>query len=383
MSARTGFIYGALITLAIAFALLTRSDSEATGPAGATVYSTRGGGLAALYAYLKETGGTAAVVDEQPAAATWDTLVIAAPTARPVSRDEVARLEQRVEAGATLVLLTPEDYGSQPALFDWLQLRRTERLPLEALKDSDDRGGATVDVWAAVGPFSGLSKLRVGANRGVASDDEAFMPVAGASDTTVLLWKPHGKGQLIVAAGADLAENRRIELLDNRKLWDNLAARGTVGFDEFHHQRKAPLPVSVGIWAFALQALFAVIFLTLARGTRLGPARPLVFQRHRAGVEYAQSFAWLTRGAHVEKELAADVYQRLRRIIHERLGISLTLPPAEFGRELDRRLNLPEGTWSALDAKFSGAASAASVTPAQFAQLSREAAVVENRVRGS
>lgn len=383
MSGRTWMTYGLLVTLAAAFAFLTRTTSETGGPDLPSVANMRGGGLAALRIYLDELGGKPRVIEEELFAVKWETLVIAAPTARMVTAEEIARIDKRVSEGATVIVLTPDEHGSQPRLFDWLQLRRTDRLKVVALEGGVDRGGATAQVWSASGPFSGLSSLRVGGNRGVASDDAAFLPVAGTDEATVLLWKQHGKGQIIVGAGADLAENRRIELLDNRKLWESVAARGTVSFDEFHHTHPPAPPMSVGIFAFVLQALFALAFLTAARGTRLGPLRPLVAIRHRAGLEYAESFAWLVRGAHVEKELAADVYERLRRIIHERLGISLSLPASDFGIELSRRMDFTSEAWLDLDARFRAAAASGSMTPAQFAELSREAARLELRVRGS
>lgn len=384
MSGRAWIFYGLLVTIAAALAFVTRSSADGGGPDLPSVTNTRGGGLAALKRYLDETGRPTTTLDADFEAARWTTLVVAAPTARQLSKAEVEAIDAQVKRGATFIYLTSDEPSDQPHLHDWLSLHRGDRLktaPLPSATGPIDPGGATSTVWASVGPFSGLSQLRTSGTRAVSSDDPALLPIAGTDAGAVLLWKRHGAGEIVVAAGADLAENRRIELLDNRRLWDNLAARGPITFDELHQVAAPRPPVSLGIWAFAAQAVFAVIFLTLARGTRLGPPRPLVTKHHRAGIEYAQSFAWLLRGARVEKELAVQLDQRLRRIIHESLGISLSLPPAEFARAVEQRAELEPGTWERFDAQLRAATRAQRLSPEDFARLSKAAALIERSVR--
>ena len=61
------------------------------------------------------------------------------------------------------------------------------------------------------------------------------------------------------------------------------------------------------MWAVALQLLACVLAFMLAKGTRLGAARPEHKERHRSTLEYLSSFAALTRKAGVESELLAEL----------------------------------------------------------------------------
>jgi len=107
-----------------------------------------------------------------------------------------------------------------------------------------DAGGTTVDVWLAAGPLRGLSALRVSQDRGLRMNHDDAVPLAGLGGA-VAVWRwPLGTGEVYVLAGADLAENRRLELLDNLRFWDALAARGPLLFDEYHHQLAPPPPLS-------------------------------------------------------------------------------------------------------------------------------------------
>ncbi|MFL5319561.1 MAG: DUF4350 domain-containing protein, partial [Myxococcaceae bacterium] len=352
LSLRTWSLYGVLLVIAVALAIAAGSNGGKSPSSSPSVTSHGGGGLAAIYEYL----GDRADSETEPLTSlskTTHTLVIAAPTARLISAEEVTALDHWIRAGGTLVYLAPREKGSQPELSGWLGLADADRLGIA--KTEDDPGGSTARVWAAQGPFTGLRELRVAAARGIRSELGWLLPVAGTDQAPVMLWGQLGRGQVVVAAGTDVAENRRIELLDNRRLWENLAADAPIAFDEFHQTAPEGPPMSFGVLAFVGQALFALAFLTFARGTRLGPPAPEARDRQRPGIEYAKSFAALVRSAHVERELVIDLEKRLKRIAHDRLGVSLSLPDAELAREVERRIDSP-GEWSALSQRIRDAA---------------------------
>ncbi len=131
-----------------------------------------------------------------------------------------------------------------------------------------------MDVWLPGGAVRGLSGFRVSRDRGIHVGMAEAVPLAGLEGTAVLWRLGLGKGEVYVAAGPDLAENRRLELLDDLRFWDALAARGPMLFDEFHHAAEPPPPLSRGIWVFALQCLAVGLLYVVARGTRFGAPRP-------------------------------------------------------------------------------------------------------------
>ncbi|HZI14654.1 MAG TPA: DUF4350 domain-containing protein, partial [Myxococcus sp.] len=243
-NARMLAAFGVLIALALAVGLSTREDApespvpslENPGPQGAR----------ALYLYLRE-GGRA--VDAHTASLEslpegTRTVVVAAPQGRAVTKEEVQSLEHFVRGGGTLVYLSPRELGQhQAALEAWLKLDSGPLLPASGRGlDSHlaDAGGTTVDVWLPAGPLHGLSALRVSQDRGVRLDHDTALPLAGLGGSAVVWRWPLGSGEVYVLAGADLVENRRLELLDNARFWDTLAARGRLVFDEIHHQRAPP-----------------------------------------------------------------------------------------------------------------------------------------------
>ncbi|MFP2933602.1 DUF4350 domain-containing protein [Pyxidicoccus sp. 3LG] len=261
------------------------------------------------------------------------TVVIAAPQGQPVSTEEVTALEHFVKAGGTLVYLSPRELGKhQAALEDWLRLETGPLLPASSRGlDSSltDAGGTTLDVWLPVGPLRGLSSLRVSQDRGVRVGHEDAMPLAGLGGSAAVWRWPLGSGEVYVLAGADLVENRRLELLDNLRFWDALAARGLFVFDEFHHQVPPPPPLSRGIWAFVAQVLAVGLLYAVSRGTRFGAPRPLLVERHRSALEYVRSMGWLMRRAKVERELLPELDRALRQQMQERLGIPIGLTDAD------------------------------------------------------
>ncbi|MCY1014378.1 DUF4350 domain-containing protein [Pyxidicoccus sp. MSG2] len=337
---RIASIFGVLIALALAVGLSTRADSpESVVP---TVENTGAQGARALYLYLREGGrpvdAHTASLESLPSGTR--TLVLSSPQGRPVSKEEVSALEQFVRAGGTLVYLSPRELGKhQAALEEWLRLDSGPLMPASSRGlDSTlaDAGGTTVDIWLAAGPLRGLSGLRVSQDRGLRLHHDDALPLAGLGGA-VAVWRwPLGAGEVYVLAGADLVENRRLELLDNLRFWDALAARGPLLFDEYHHQLAPPPPLSRGIWVFVGQVLLVGLLYAVSRGTRFGAARPLRQERHRSALEYVRSMGWLMRRAKVERELLPELDRTLRQLMQERLGIPLALSDADAARLMER-----------------------------------------------
>jgi hypothetical protein len=345
-------------------------------------------GLRALYLYLREGGAQvdahSASLEELPPAVR--TLVIAAPQARAVSPAEVEALERFIRSGGTLVFLTPrgKDAG-QSALAQWLELEEGPLLaasPRDLPSDVQDLGGTTVDVWLPSGAVLGSGSLRVSRDRGITMRMPEAVPLAGL-DRTAALWRLGlGRGEVYVAAGPDLAENRRLELLDNLRFWDALASRGPLVFDEFHHSAAPAPPLSRGIWAFALQCLAVGALYVVARGTRFGAPRPQLPERHRSSLEYVQSLGWLARRAKVERELLPEMARHLRQLMQDRLGIPLTLSEEEAARMLEQRCGIPSAHYLEARAELARTLDQHTLSPRDYARVATRYARLESVITG-
>jgi hypothetical protein len=235
-----------------------------------------------------------------------------------------------------------------------------------------------------VGATRGLEHLRVAADRALSVGHPKAVPVAGARSAAVLWRVPEGSGEVYVLAGPDVAENRRLELLDNLRFWDALSARGPLAFDEYHHTlgpRREP-PSARGLWVFAAQALVVGLLYVVARGTRFGPPRPLLEEKHRSALEYVRSLGWLARRSKVERELVPELARQLRRRMHERLGISLALPEDEAARALEQTCGLPASEYLAAREELVRTMDQREIRPSDYARLARQYARFEELVTG-
>lgn len=383
---RTFLFFGLLVTLAAALGLSARQ--AATESSLPSVDNPGPLGLRALYLYLEEGGATVEAHRDSLEAlpSTTRTVVIPAPQGRSVSPDEVEALERFVRGGGTLVFLTSRDKDKgQPALEQWLELERGAFLGASSrgLPEGDqDLGGTTVDVWVPAGAARGTSGFRVSRDRGIRLNMAEAVPIAGQEGSAALWRLGLGQGEVYVAAGPDLAENRRIELLDNLRFWDALAARGPLLFDEFHHSAKPPPPMSRGVWVFVLQCLAVGALYVFARGQRFGAPRPQLPERHRSTLEYVQSMGWLTRRAQVERELLPELARHLRQLMHERLGIPLTLSEEEAARMMEQRCGIPSAHYLETRAELARALDQGTLTPKVYAQLAARYARLEAIVTG-
>ncbi|RKG96947.1 DUF4350 domain-containing protein [Corallococcus sp. CA053C] len=385
-NARVAVVLGLLIAVALAVGLASREAA----PDSPVPSVTNPGplGLKGLFVYLREGGRDVSTQETSLESLPTGirTLIIAAPQAQPVTKEEVASLERFVQGGGTLVYLSPHTLGKhQPGLEEWLGLvpgallgTNHEGLTSEWV----DPAGVTVDVWLPSGLLRGLSSLRVSRDRSLRMEHETAVPLAGLSGTGVVWRWGLGKGEVYVVAGPDLAENRRLELLDNLRFWDALAARGPLRFDEFHHAAITRPPLSQGLWVFIAQGLAVGLVYVVSRGTRFGAPRPLRVERHRSSREYVRSLGWLMRRAKVEAELLPELDSALRRLMQERLGIAPSLPDADAARLLEETCGVPARDY--LDAKedLVRTRDRAPVRPADYTRLARRYAHLERRVTG-
>jgi hypothetical protein len=382
---RTFLFFGVLITVAAAMGLVAReAPPESTLP---SVDNPGSLGLRALYLYLREGGAKVEAHRESLEALPPGvrTVVIVAPHARAVSPAEVEALERFVRAGGTLVFLTSREKQGQPALEQWLELKRHSWLGTSARglpEGEQDLGGTTVDVWIPAGAARGLSAFRVSLEQGITLGLPEAVPVAGLKNAVALWWLGLGQGEVYVAAGPDLAENRRLELLDNLRFWDALAARGPMVFDEFHHSELPPPPLSRGLWVFALQCLAVGVLYVFARGTRLGAPRPQLPERHRSALEYVQSMGWLARRAKVERELLPEMALHLRQLMHERLGIPLVLSEEEAARMLEQRSGIAPAHYLEARAELARALDQRAISPKDYARVAARYARLEAVITG-
>jgi hypothetical protein len=374
---KTWLLYALLLGAVIALSLIGH-----TAPSDSPVPSLQNPGPQggrALALYLQETGRAPVklpeILLELPPG--LRTLVIAAPAGRDLREDERDALDRWVRGGGRLLYLASRPPQHRPVLASWLGVHSGPSwgaVPDPAL--TRDPRGATLGVQLRAGITAGVKQLRLPVAASIKVDDA--MPVA---ERGALWWRSLGEGELWIAAGPDLLESRRLDLLDNLQLWENLAAAGPIGFAESLHQLVPPPPVSRAIWGALAQLLLIAAVMIWSRGTRLGPARPELAVRHRASLEYVASLASLTRRARVEGELLLEAIARLRARLHERLGISIELPDAEAALEAERLCGLPAEPLrhSLHEAR---AAAAGPLKPRDYARFIAELARAERVVSG-
>ena len=392
---RGWLLYGVLLLVATVLAVAAGGQVERDSPVPSV--RNRGPlGAAVLWTYLEESGFSVRINDAAWTFVPFDalrsegaTFVVTAPQARRIKTDDAERLRAFVEGGGRLVLLAPlpKNGESQEALSSAFGYARATPWTPPALNVAwfdTDPAGASAEMLAAFGPLEGARNLRVTGAHGIAVHAEGAnaVPLARTSSGAVAWFARLGKGELWLFAGADVIENRRLELEDNLRFWHALAARGPLVFDEHHHHPDEIVRTPVALWVVGAQLLAVFAAFVIARGQRLGPARPEPAQVHRSMKEYLSSFAWLTRRARVEPELCRELHARFRVLLHERQGILLSLPDDEAARELELRSRIPAAETQAALRTVKALAAMPEVTPKAFARAARELARLERIVTG-
>lgn len=335
---RSWWLYALLLALALAAGLSTPTTAPDSPVPSVKNPGPRGTKL--LRRWLEQTGRDVRVLDTALEPGDARTLVLAAPIGHAVSKEELARIEQFVEADGTLVYLRPRRSAAQPSLDDWLKLE-TGPAPQRDAQATDLLG-----VSDPVTLLPGLKSLRILADDTIRSELPEALPVTKAGS---LWWWPHGKGQVFIGAGADLAEASRLELDDNAAFWASLPQ--PIAFDELHQAPRAKPALTENLIAALVQLAFCGVAFLLVFAPRLGPPRPTPIEQHRSSLEYVRSMAALTAEARVEPELARELCARLQRV--------LEVPASELPVK-------PEGV----------------TTPQEFLELSKRCASLEAEARG-
>ncbi|MGC4113109.1 MAG: DUF4350 domain-containing protein [Myxococcales bacterium] len=402
MRRRAGLIvwYAVVLCFVAGAALALRSNEthKAESPLP-SIENSDARGAKGLFAYLTERGTPPGVLTAPITKLPADAKVVLAiaPTNRPISKEELVAIGDWVGDGNTFVYGVPRRlrtqyvetflslkwiFGVRPApLIDTDGLDEGLKALLSKSREKDDPTGTNAEPWLPHPLLSGVKTLRVAADDGLESEISRTRAIAGAGEAPAVLTLAWGKGEFVLLAGSDLAENRRLALGDNLQFWANLASRGRVYFDEYHHkppeQTGRSLVAAVG--PTILQLLLAAAVLALALGRRLGEPRPLTASRRRSQGEYVTQLAQLYGASRVEPELCAELHQSLRRTLFDRMGISARLDEQEVARRLEQRTQVRAERYLAL-ARRALEAAAGNTTPEQYAKLSREYALFQREI---
>ena len=384
---RAAFLYAGLLAVAVAVAVAASQKAHPTSLA-ASVSNPGPAGMRALYLYLDESGFEVrqSSVFPTPIPEQIKTLVISEPRARRFTDEELAQARLFLERGGIIVYLASNPLGVQAELDRWLGLREGEWLQRESFPVGGakrEKSEAAVDGWLS-NSAEGPRYLSVASARGVEVENKDALPIAGSRSAAYGWWQSANDGEIWIFASADFSQNSRIEEADNIEVWQAIAARGPMLFDESHHRLapEAPDAARRALWIIAAQFVACASFFAYSRGSRLGPPRPEIVERHRSSREYLESIAWLTRRSRVEKELLREAMTRLRVAMQDRLGIAVSLPEDEAAHALqgasgiraERMLEICHWVARALEAK--------ALPASQFAQLARELAQLERVIAG-
>jgi hypothetical protein len=393
---RLAILFGGALALIAGSAagLRSRENRGAESPIP-SVRNAAARGARALYTYLQESGAAPRILDRPYTELPDDArvLVALAPTRRRMGPLELAALRSFVERGNTFVYAAPRQvrkqaidswlelrwiFGPRPApLLDAAQLDRGLKALFQPRPGPPDPTGALAELWLPSPLLEGVRSLRVAAEDGVETGVALSAPLAGAEGAPFVVELATGLGSVVLLAGSDLAENRRIALGDNVQLWANLAARGPIYFDEYHHAApESGRGLAGAAGPLLLQLGLAGAALAVALGKRFGVPRPLSNRRGNPRAEYVIQLGELYARAGAEGELCLELHRSLRRRLFDRLGISAALDEPEAARRLQARTGIPAARVLALAERAKSAAERGADRNT-FLELSREFALLE------
>ncbi len=399
MNARTGsrIAIGGLIAAAVALSIAAQVESQKVTPPSRVPAIDNPGplGLEAAYLLLAQRG-RAAVLDapttEIPAEVR--VIVTALPYSQPAGPEERSALWRWVEQGGTLVVLgdhssslgglvpaelTPVDAALSLAGRD---VGMSEiGSDIQSLVRAATKGEELVNVPAAPllpDPLlTHVERLSVSGDRGFRPLPGELVPLVTGGDTPVVDAVLRGAGRAYFFAGPDVLSNSRLDRNDNLSVLANLAERGTVYFDEYHHRVGASASMTRLAGALAMplaQLLFLGAMLVWSAGRRVGPLLPPAAALARTTGDYAQQVGQLYRRANAEAALCEDLERELQRWLEGRLAAGPGTPLAVLQDRLARREPAVAARVGPLTARLR-ALKASKPTPDQFADISR--AVVE------
>jgi len=173
-------------------------------------------------------------------------------------------------------------------------------------------------------------------------DQTSHIHYGGAREAVVVSYR-YGKGQVIWWAAADPLTNSGILQKNNWQLFLNsvgLPGERTVLWDDYFHEGEVTLadtllssPLKWSLLQLGLLALFVV--LTYSR--RHGPVRPLPQKSRLATLDFVESLGALYQRVGASELPVEVAYERLRHLLHRKLGISTSASPEQVANRLQSR----------------------------------------------
>jgi Domain of unknown function (DUF4350) len=301
--------------------------------------ATRADGLAAYASLLRSDGRTVLGAREKPAQA-------------------------RAPAGATIVLLQPEEMGEDDAraLRRWLEdggrlvagatppgswlasvMARPPRwAPLRATR---------TEALVPVPETAGVREVR-GSRPGAWTGTGGALPVVGRGRRSLVAVAAVGRGRLVLLADPSPLSNLQLAQADNAALGLALAGareRPVLFADWAHgHGRATGLAALPGRWRMALAGLgMAALAFGLARGRRFGPPQPPGRPFAPARALYVDALAATLARTGRPGEAAEPVRFEARRLLRRRAGLPEDADPAAL-RTAARRAGLASDEQDAL-----------------------------------
>jgi hypothetical protein len=370
-----------LVVLAVASALLVRSRAERLEHSPyPRIDNGSARGLRAAYLYLVESRFP---IEELKGPftqipATCKTILAAAPSIRPASRAEARKLVDWIEGGGLLVYLVPR-IGEQRELARILGLYRQHTPPAFPAGGAFEPEADTVP-WLPDPVLAGVHRLRMLDEDGIFSSFSGALPIAGAAEVATVSTVSDGTGRALIVAGPDPFQNVRLGKGDNLQFLANIASRGNLCIDEYHHEfpERSGTRTLGFLGPVVAQLLLCGAGVAISRGRRFGAARPLARTSHRSVNEYLTELGGVFGRAHLEGDVSRQMAHSLRQKLATRFGISVELEDEEADRRTARRTGIDEGRLLALLAQARAVGS--SVSPQEFAILAREFAELENQL---
>ncbi len=359
-----------------------RVGQEATAPDTPSAFNAAPSGVKALYRLLVKQGYAV-----ERLTAPWDVLdagtgllVFVEPNERAVRPREINALRAWVTRGGSVLYFVsgparPAD--ARDPLFGDVSVVAAPPAP-QTLSPAPIVAALTRDVHSlAVKPAIRLQTS-------LATDPaKGYVPLLADAQGGLLLYRRLGKGQLIVAADANMTSNQGIREADNAIFLINVAAaslspasapasngngtgagRRVIAFDEYHHGvgfargrgetgqfgklfNSAPLGLRLVLWhglAFGLLLLYN-------GNRRFGRVRTLSTPAFRAGTDYVISMARLLRRARAGDIAITTLFTRFLRDLARSLDAPPETSPGELARLAERRFNLTNNGLEQLTAR--------------------------------
>lgn len=323
-------VWGLVTMFAVFLIFVTYSQrvaQEATTPDTPSMYNPKGAGLKALQLLLERQGHRVSDLRD-----TWSSLssadgllLVVEPLSaeRNISSADIRTLKSWVEAGGSvLYLLTaPErDWDPSDALFGDVAVMKAEPKSVRVSPAS-----SAAPFMQEVNSIEIDTPVRLKSSQG-----SRYTVLLKDDQGDILLYRPLGKGQLVIGAATSLATNGGIRSADNALLMVNLVqglrseSRPVVRFDEYHHGVGAarsggagesgildnfPSPLRLGL----LHLIGLGLLLVYNNNRRFGKRKTLTPLDYRSSLDYVGALAKLYQRAGGSDIALLTLYDRFSR----------------------------------------------------------------------